>query len=194
MKPVPQAVLKGLTPEELREFQEIAERRKEPYGFMKFELLSSGNKAVHYLLMNDPLKYSLLSNSSVSEDELMALLAYDASGLDDYHEILWQGREAEGLWSQRFDSLMAALGNPNMSGENTRELLAGLLTQAHEPLSSEEFLALVVDQLDDKWEPSGFNSSVLSALLELLEEEGMTERLPRYKRLQRKAFKRESLR
>lgn len=192
MKAVPQEVLDNLTLDELREFKAVADQRKEPYDFMRLETLTSDNKAIRYLLMNDPLKYSLLSDGRVKEEELMALLAYDASGLDGYHGVLWEGREAEGLWSQRFDSVMAALGNPNLSCENAKLLLDGLITQAHEPISSEEFLNVVTYQLEDKWEVNDFNSSVLGALVNLLEQEGMTEHLPRYKRLQRKALKRET--
>lgn len=193
MKAVPQEVLDNLTLDELREFQAVADQKKEPYDFMRIEALTSENKAIRYLLMNDPLKYSLLTDARIREDELMALLAYDADGLDSYHSVLWEGREAEGLWSQRFDSVMAALGNPNLSCENAKLLLNELMAQAHEPISSEEFLNVVTYQLEDKWELRDFNSSVLSALVNLLEQEGMTEHLPRYKRLQRKAFKRESL-
>lgn len=193
MKAVPQEVLDDLTLEELREFQTVANQKKEPYDFMRLETLTTENKAIRYLLMNDPLKYSLLTDARVEEDELMALLAYDAGGLDGYHGVLWEGREAEGLWSQRFDSVMAALGNPNLSCENAKVLLDDLMAQAHEPISSEEFLEVVTYQLEDKWELNDFNSSVLSALINLLEQEGMTEHLPRYKRLQRKALKRESL-
>lgn len=193
MKAVPQEVLNTLTLDELREFQTVADQKKEPYDFMRLENLTSENKAIHYLLMNDPLKYSLLTDARIEEDELMALLAYDAAGLDSYHGVLWEGREAEGLWSQRFDSVMAALGNPNLSCENAKILLDELMAQAHEPISSEEFLNVVTYQLEDKWELRDFNSSVLSALVNLLEQEGMTEHLPRYKRLQRKALKRESL-
>lgn len=193
MKAVPQEVLDNLTIDELREFQAVADQKKAPYDFMKIEALTSENKAVHYLLMDDPLKYSLLTAERIQEDELMALLAYDAAGLDGYHSVLWEGREAEGLWSQRFDSVMAALGNPNLSCENAKLLLNELMAQAHEPISSEEFLNVVTYQLEDKWELRDFNSSVLSALVNLLEQEGMTEHLPRYKRLQRRALKRESL-
>lgn len=193
MKNIPQETLDNLTLDELREFQAVADQKKEPYDFMRLEALTSENKAIHYLLMNDPLKYSLLMDSRIQEDELMALLAYDADGLDSYHSVLWEGREAEGLWSQRFDSVMAALGNPNLSCENAKLLLNELMTQAHEPISSEEFLNVVTYQLEDKWELRDFNSSVLRALVNLLEQEGMTEHLPRYKRLQRRALKRESL-
>lgn len=193
MKSIPQEILDNLTLDELREFQAVADQKKEPYDFIRSEALTSENKAIRYLLMDDPLKYSLLKDSRIQEDELMALLAYDADGLDSYHGVLWEGREAEGLWRQRFDSVMAALGNPNLSCENAKLLLNELMTQAHEPISSEEFLNVVTYQLEDKWELRDFNSSVLSALVNLLEQEGMTEHLPRYKRLQRRALKRESL-
>lgn len=194
MKAVPQEVLDKLTLDELKEFQALLEQKKEPYDLFRVENVYTENKAVRYLIMNDPLKYSILQSSNIEEAELLALLAYDAAGLDSYHELLWEGRDkAEALWSQRFDSVMAALGNPNLSCENAKHLLDELMTQAHEPISSEEFLEVVTYQLEDKWELHDFNSSVLSALVNLLEQEGMTEHLPRYKRLQRKALKRESL-
>lgn len=193
MKAVPQEVLDKLSLDELKEFQALLEQKRGPYDLFRVENVYTENKAVRYLIMNDPLKYSILQSSRIEEEELLALLTYDASGLDSYHELLWEGRESEGLWSQRFDSVMAALGNPNLSCESAKGLLDELMTQAHEPISSEEFLEVVTYQLEDKWELHDFNSSVLSALVNLLEQEGMTEHLPRYKRLQRKALKRESL-
>lgn len=193
MKEVPQEVLDSLSLEELKEFQQVLdERAQESYDLMKIENRFTENKGVRYLLMDDPLKYSLIQDANIEEDELMALLAYDATSLDRYHAMFWEGREAEGLWSQRFDSVMAALGNPNLSCENAKLLLDELMAQAHEPISSEEFMEVVTYQLEDKWELRDFNSEVLGALVSLLQQEGITDHLPRYKRLQRRALKRET--
>jgi hypothetical protein len=194
MKEVPKEIIDSLSEEELREFLEVKALRQETMAGFPVKKMRSSNRGLHYLLMDDPFKYSLLQFEEVDEAELMALLAYDANGLDEYHLMFWQGREKEGLWNQRFDSVMAALGNPNMSCENAKLLLDSLMNEAHEPIPSEEFLNVVTYQLEDKWTLHNFNSEVLGALVNLLEQEGMTDHLPRYKRLQRRALKKEGLR
>ena len=188
---LPERVYKELTKEQLQEFDSavegVAERGVPKLSGLDF--LYSENTAIKYLTMATPMKYSLIQMPHISEAELIELLEFDATRLDISHEMLWERDPRQGLWEQEFSTLMGALGNPNLSGETVDKFIQALVKSSPTPLDEAELLQVVGYQLTDKWSPEKFNAEVLLSLVTNFELYGVTEYLPKFKRLQRRAAK-----
>ncbi len=188
---LPERVYKELTKEQLQEFDSavegVAERGVPKLSGLDF--LYSENTAIKYLTMATPMKYSLIQMPHISEAELIELLEFDATRLDISHEMLWERDPRQGLWEQEFSTLMGALGNPNLSGETVDKFIQALVKSSPTPLDEAELLQAVGYQLTDKWSPEKFNAEVLLSLVTNFELYGVTEYLPKFKRLQRRAAK-----
>jgi len=187
---MPERVAAALTEEQAAEVA-IAVDNFEKTGqpFKTADFLRSTNLGINYMAMLIPLKYSIVEFPHISENELLEMVEFDSQRLDPYHELMWSTRAAQGLWEQRFSLTMAAFGNPNLTGASVDVLIQRLLETSPEPLGEPDLLQTIGWQLLDKWSPEKFNASVLLALVTNFEFQGVTEYLPKFKHLQRRAAK-----
>lgn len=186
---VPRSVVNTLSTDELKEleivFEELARAENPIFPAAK---LKSSNRGLWYLALNDPFKYSILQLAAIPDTELKSMLEFDASRLDTYHQtFLVGGTVTYSLWGQRFDSAMAAFGNPNITAETVAWVLDALATSEPTDVGVPEFYSIVGYQLLDKWRPAGFNAAVLGELVRSFELHGVTEYLPQFKRWARRA-------
>jgi len=187
---VPATVLQAVTAEERAEAEAVYKTMSVP-GYLSsppVEAIFSSNPALWYLVLYSPMKYSVLSAKAVGDPELRAMLTFDSSRLDEFHKEFYSNRShRQAAWEQRFDSTMAALGNPNIIGGTAAWMLDELIEQEPTDLAPEEIVMLFGDQLLDKWTPSNFNAAALHELLRLFELHGATEYLPKFKHWYRRA-------
>lgn len=186
---VPREVVDTLSVAELTELESvIVEIEAARIPIFPLEKLKTENRGLWYLALNDSMKYTLLQLHKIPDAELKRMLEFDGTRLDAYHQMfLVGGDEISSLWSQRFDSGMAAFGNPNITTETVVWLLEVLASSEPGDFTLPEFYALVGDQLMDKWTPTKFNAAVLNELVRAFEFHGIAEYLPKFKHWARKA-------
>lgn len=195
---MPEAVWSGLSADERQEVESVYENLKETsFTFPMSSFLGTKNQGVWYLILDTPLKYSLYHQplgGPGAAANLTTLWSWDANHLDAYHRNFWAHDPKQGKWEQLFDSTMAALGNPEIPHSTAEWMLNILIEREPTGLSAAEVADSISYQLLDKWSPEDFRSWSLQAIVELFEREGAVDSLPRFKRLWRRAIKREEIR
>lgn len=189
---IPSDVLASLTADELDEVTTIiASGNGNMMRASSSIHLFSENRGVHYLILNTPLKYSLISLSSISDEDADKLLTFDATRLDAYHTLMSTTWSAEsGAWSQQFDLVMAALGNPNITAATAGKWIQRIIDEAPDDMDAAEVMAVIGSQLTDKWEPKEFGAAALGEIVRLFVLHGATYYAPQFKRWHRRKAKR----
>lgn len=186
---IPKNVLESLSPDELQEVDElVAKITDERLISELIGVLDSTNRGIWYLSMSESIKYSLIQTSQVSNDDLVQLIEFDATGFDSFRKAVFQNKHRkQALWEQRFDLTLAALGNPNIQEETAYQLLNKLVEINSDNLSPQEIVLAIGYQLFDKWTPKEFSKQALCALVKFFDFHGVPEYLPQLKRLERHA-------
>jgi len=187
---VPEAVVASLTPAELEELQTaIAENEARPvFASGMIDSFDTVNRGIWYLTMSYPIKYSYIKLPQVDEESVLDLVRFDFTRIDQASRFLRSNFEPlQALWEQRFALTMAALGNPNLSEASAETLIEELIESEPTDLSVPEILVAVGYQLFDKWNPETYPKASLCELVRIFELNGVTEYLPKLKRLSRKA-------
>lgn len=126
-------------------------------------LAAAGNPGLAYLLLSGPLKYEVVSR--VPEDLAVALLAHDATRLDDRSRLLRTTEVERGL-DQRFRMFCATLTNPTLRPATVASLLDALASDWHTHLDVDgpQFADLLDYHLWDKWDVPEIPATTLTVL------------------------------
>lgn len=187
---VPEAVVASLTQAELEELKLIIAKNdaKPVFSAGMIDSFETVNRGLWYLSMSYPIKYTFIKLPQVDEASVLELVTFDSTRIDQASRLLRSDFEPlQALWEQRFSLTMAALGNPNLSEASAETLIEELIESEPTDLSVPEILVAVGYQLFDKWNPENFPKSSLCELVRIFELNGVTEYLPKLKRLSRKA-------